>query len=78
MGSLPWPQTGATQYHAQLGISEKGRAIKGLVVCWSLAGINDLWNGSMDKHKVHSLFPCCGQDGNRAQVPHHPIDSYNI
>ncbi len=29
---MPWPQTGATQY------SEKGRAIKGLVVCnhWDL------------------------------------------
>ena len=25
-------------------------------------------------------FPCCGQDGYRAsaQVPQHPIDSYNI
>ena len=30
---MPWPQTGATQYHAQLGLPDKGRAIKGLVVC---------------------------------------------
>ena len=30
---MPWPQTGATQYHAQLGLSDKDRAIKGLVVC---------------------------------------------
>ena len=29
---MPWPQTGATQYHAQLGLPAKGRAIKGLVV----------------------------------------------
>ncbi len=29
---MPWPQTGATQYRAQLG-PDKGRAIKGLVVC---------------------------------------------
>ncbi len=30
---MPWPQTGATQYHALLGLPHKGRAIKGLVVC---------------------------------------------
>ncbi len=30
---MPWPQTGVTQYHAQLGLPDKGRAIKGLVVC---------------------------------------------
>ena len=28
--------TGATHYHAQLGLPDKGRAIKGLVVCNSL------------------------------------------
>ena len=58
--------------------SFKGCAIKGLVVCWSMAKINDLLDGSMDKRKVHSLAPCCGQDGNRPQVPQHAIDSYNI
>ena len=38
MGGMPWPQTGATQYHAQLGLPDKGRAIKGLVVYnnWNL------------------------------------------
>ena len=30
---MPWPQIGATQYHAQLRLLDKGRAIKGLVVC---------------------------------------------
>ncbi len=30
---MPSAQTGATQYHAQLGLPDKGRAIKGLVVC---------------------------------------------
>ena len=30
---MPWPQTGATQYHAQLGLKDNGRAIKGLIVC---------------------------------------------
>ena len=75
---MPWPQTGATHYHAQLGPPDKSRAIKGLVVCWSMARINDLWDGSMNKRKERSLVPCCGQNGNRAQVPQHPIDSNNI
>ena len=43
---MPWLQTGATQYHAQLGLPDKGRAIKGLVVCnsWDLEPL-DLLNG---------------------------------
>ena len=43
---MPWPQTGATQYHAQLGLPGKGRTIKGLVVCnnWDLEPL-DLPNG---------------------------------
>ena len=43
---MPWPQTGATQYHVQLGLPDKGRAIKGLVVCndWDLEPW-DLLNG---------------------------------
>ena len=30
---MPCPKTGATQCLAQLGLPDKGRAIKGLVVC---------------------------------------------
>ena len=43
---MPWPHTGATQYHAQFGLPDKGRAIKGLVVCnkWDLEPL-DLLNG---------------------------------
>ena len=43
---MPWLQTGTTQYHAQLGLLVKGRAIKGLVVCnnWYLEPL-DLLNG---------------------------------
>ena len=43
---MPWTQTGATQYHAQLGLLDKGCAIKGLVVCnnWDLEPL-DLLNG---------------------------------
>ncbi len=31
---MPMHQTGATYYHAQFGPPDKGRAIKGLVVCY--------------------------------------------
>ncbi len=56
----------------QVNTTGKGRAIKGLVVFRSIARINDLWVGSMEKRKVRGLVPCCGQDGYRAQVPKHP------
>ncbi len=38
---MPWLQTGVTHYHAQLGILDKGRAIKRLFVCYVV------WLGSM-------------------------------
>ncbi len=38
---MPWLQTGASHYHAQLGLSVKGYAIKGLVFCYLV------WLGSM-------------------------------
>ncbi len=43
---MSWPKTGTTYHHAQLINSEKGCAIKGLVVCngWDLA-LLDLLNG---------------------------------
>ncbi len=45
---MPWPKRGATHYHAQLGLPDKGLAIKGLVdiVCysWDLESL-DLQNG---------------------------------
>ena len=39
-------KTGATHYHTQLGLSNKGRAIKGFVVCngWDLEPL-DVLNG---------------------------------
>ncbi len=36
VAGMPWLQTGATHYHAQLGLQYKGRAIKGLVVCYGV------------------------------------------
>ncbi len=46
MGGKPWPQTGATQCHAQLGLYGKSRAIRGLVV-WNNRELEplDLQNG---------------------------------
>ncbi len=38
---MPWPPTGATHYHAQLELPDKGRAIKGSVACYAV------WRGSM-------------------------------
>ncbi len=45
-GECLGPETGATQYHAQLGLPDKGCAIKGLVVynSWDLEPL-DLLNG---------------------------------
>ena len=31
---MPWPKAGATQYHTELGLPDKSRASKGLVVCY--------------------------------------------
>ncbi len=46
MGGMPWPQTGGTQYHAQLRLPDKGHAIKVLVICndWDLVPF-ELLNG---------------------------------
>ncbi len=33
---IPWSQTGALRYHAQLELPDKGRAIKLLVVCYQV------------------------------------------
>ena len=45
---MPWPppKKGVTHYRAQLGLPDKGRTIKGLVVCnnWDLENL-DLVNG---------------------------------
>ena len=66
---MPWPQTGATHYHAQLGLPDKDRAIKGLVVCYVV------WLGSMIYEMGHRIgarcvvVSCCVQDGYQSQVP---------
>ncbi len=44
------------------------------IVCCSMAKINDIWVGSVDKRRVRGLVPCCGQDGYRAKVKQLPMD----
>ncbi len=72
---MPLPQTGASYYQAQLGLSDKGRTNKGLIVCYVVT----VWVGSMKGMGLCTCArctcrgPCCGQDGYRAQVPQHPI-----
>ncbi len=52
-----WPKTGITHYHEQLGLPDKGSAIKGLVVCSVVELIGSGWNESVDKRKVHGSGP---------------------
>ena len=67
---MPCPQTGATQYYTQSGLTDKGCAIKGLVVCFVV------WLGSMSygmglwtSTRCMGMVPCCGPDGYKAQLP---------
>ena len=55
VGNALAPKIGKAHYHAQLGLQDKGRAIKGLVVrqIGSMALIYDLLEWSLDKCKVH-------------------------
>ncbi len=53
----------------QLGLPDKGCAIKGLVFCYVKP---------LEKRKVRGLVPYCGQDGYRAQETQHPIDDLMI
>ncbi len=53
---IPLLQTWATNYHAQLGLQDKGRSIKWLVVCYSVVRIYE-WDGSLDLRKVRGSGP---------------------
>ena len=71
---MPWPQTVASHYHAVLPeLPDKGRKIKGLVVCYIV------WLGSMKGIGLRTCArragqnTCFGQDGYQAQVQHDPI-----
>ena len=65
---MHWLQTVATQYRVQLGLPDKRRALKELVVCYVV------WLWSMIYGM--GLVPYCSQFNYRAQVLQHPRD-YN-
>ncbi len=76
---MPLPKTCTTHYNTQLGLPEKGRTFKGLVICyvvWSGIGIYGI--GFSTNERCVGLVPCCGQDGYQAQVQQHPIDKYRF
>ena len=54
---MPWPQTGATHYHAQLGFPDKGRAIKGLVGCLQELGSRALGPAKRSGPRLSSTVP---------------------
>ncbi len=64
---MHWPKASVTQYDSQLRLTDKGHAIKWLIVCYIvLLGFIIYLMG---------LVPCCGQDGYQAQVLQHPMDT---
>ena len=44
VGGMPWPKTGETHYHAQLGLLEQGREFPGLVICRTYGCISNLFD----------------------------------
>ena len=46
---MPWSKTGVTYYHERQGLSDKIRAIKGLVVCnsWDVSGVEPAKRSSL-------------------------------
>ena len=67
---MPWPKTGITN---SLSCTDKGRAIKGLVVSYVVwLGPLIYGMGLWTKARCVGLVPCFGKDGYQAQVPQHP------
>ncbi len=65
------PKTGATHCDAKFGLPEKGRAIKGFVVCC------EVWLNSMKRMGLNTCTTCvCLVSCYRAQVPQNPIETY--
>ena len=63
---MPWPQTGTTHYHAQLGLPEKYRAIKGLTVCisWDLEPLNLINGLALGCYQTSSEVKIVGSNNN--------------
>ena len=56
---MPWLQTVVTQYHAQLGLPDKGRAIKGLLVRnnWDLVPLDLLKGLAVGINRMKARHP---------------------
>ncbi len=70
------PQPQLITIHSGLGLPDKGRAIKGFVVCL-LRIVVRIFKGLVVVSLAQGtwgLIPCCGQDGYLAQVPQHPLE----
>ncbi len=73
VGGIPCPPTLATHYHTQLGLQDKGRAIKGLIVfhfktslwilslgrTFKLSGINFLRVATLFTANLYAKFEMC-------------------
>ena len=59
---MPWFKTGATYYQAQLGLLDKGHAIKELVVYWVLPGRMSVLHCTL-----HAVYVQSGVDPNCTQ-----------
>ncbi len=54
---MSWSETGATQFHAQLGVPDNGRAMNEFVVCYDRDQQHlDLLNG-MARYGCYQPFP---------------------
>ena len=62
--------TAAAMSDAQVRLSDKGRAIKRLVVCYLV------WLGRVWIYGLAQGAWVSGRDGYRAQVAQHPLDTY--
>ncbi len=71
---MPWPkQAQLISMHTQLGLQDRGRAIKGLVVRYEVWLESMRWMHLRAYARCACLVPCCGQDDHRAKVPQQPI-----
>ncbi len=54
---MPWPKTGANHCYAQLGVPDKGCAIKELIVCCVLPNLTPLMFGQKRRDTIPLSYP---------------------
>ncbi len=72
LGGIPWSQSGAPHQHAELGLQDKGPAIKELVVCYVVLLGSTIYDGFVDKRKVPGSGPLQWSGWQQ------PLDTYHI